>query len=328
MQVLKNYSIPDIDVFFSVFSYQVPFGFSVDRQISCRTSFQSQVIESSKQLRDALSTSVSASGGAFGVEFSASVGYSRETESIENSHSTKVETTASCKYYEVELEPFRKPGFHYTFQQSVQRMKSDLANGGELSDAKLLEFFQLFGTHYVTSAMYGSRYTNMFTLTSSEKSKMEREGVDIEVAASYSGAVYSGSISASVATEKEQNWRKFSENSRRDTYSVGSLPPGDGDANTWASEVHDNPSPVSYTLAPISEVFDGNRFPKILDLLTNQQAQKIKHAIETRKMIYCNSLRQINSKVYCDESDIPVSATSKPTTRRPTYVNIQWPGQG
>ena len=76
-----------------------------------------------------------------------------------------METTATCKYYEVELEPFRKPGFHYTFQQSVQRMKSDLANGGELSDAKLLELFQLFGTHYVTSAMCGSRYTNIFTLT-------------------------------------------------------------------------------------------------------------------------------------------------------------------
>ena len=98
---------------------------------------------------------------------------------------------------------------------------------------------------------------------------MEREGVDIKVAASYSGVVYSGSISASVSTEKEQNWRKFSENSRRDTYSVGSLPPGDGNANTWASKVHDNPSPVSYTLAPISEGFDGYRFPKILDLLTN-----------------------------------------------------------
>ena len=46
---------------------------------------------------------------------------------------------------------------------------------------------------------------------------MEREGVDIEVATSYSGAVYSGSISVSVATEKEQNWRKLSEDSKRDT---------------------------------------------------------------------------------------------------------------
>ena len=57
---------------------------------SCITSFDSTLMENSKDLRKSLSTHTSGSGGAFGVEFSASAGYQRETQSFSRFKSKKL----------------------------------------------------------------------------------------------------------------------------------------------------------------------------------------------------------------------------------------------
>ena len=61
----------------------------IERAKSCIISFDSTLMENSKDLRKSLSTHASASGGAFGVEFSASAGYQRETQSFNRFESKK-----------------------------------------------------------------------------------------------------------------------------------------------------------------------------------------------------------------------------------------------
>lgn len=304
----------------------MPLGFDVDRQYSCRTSFQSQVIQTSKQLRDFLSTKVSVGGGAFGVEFSASVGYEKETESLEQTFSTKVQSTATCKYYHAQLGLFKnnKPKFSSTFKQAIALLKNDLSDG-KISNENAYFVFDNFGTHYLREALYGARYTNMFTMTSSDYSKMKREGIDVEVAASYSGAIYSGSASASVSTETQESVRKFNENTNRETYSYGSLPPSDGEAATWASAVKQHPLPIQYTLGPITDVFDPNIFEKINSELSNEDALKIKSELESKRTSYCAHVKNSNPKVYCSEAELPASGDRTKPASQPAYRGLTWP---
>ena len=67
---------------FVIFRYQIPLGFDLETQVICETSYTSTLMENSRELRHTLSRNASVLGEAFGVEFSASIGFKKETETF------------------------------------------------------------------------------------------------------------------------------------------------------------------------------------------------------------------------------------------------------
>ena len=234
-------------------------------------------MENSKDLRKSLSTHASDSGGAFGVEFSASAGYQRETQSFSRFKTKKVESSADCRYYTARLMEYWKPDFSDTFKSFLRYVNETYPNGMPVNDPRpndthaliYSRVFDTFGTHYIDKAVLGARYVNLFTMSASTYSNMVRQGVDVEFAASYSGPIASASASFGTSTENQKQIDTFKRSVHRESFSLGSVPPDDGDAEKWASTVKDNPRPIEFHLRPIWELFEPKIFPNIRNHLSD-----------------------------------------------------------
>ena len=87
-------------------------------------------MENSEDLGHALSTHASVSGGAFGVEFSASTGFRKETEKFTSSNFKIIESYAQCKYYNAELKLYSKPDFSDSLKHILDIMNNSLHSSG------------------------------------------------------------------------------------------------------------------------------------------------------------------------------------------------------
>lgn len=300
-------------------SYHIPFGFDAVKDLSCRLSFTSHTIESSKELRDQLSVYASASGGYGGVEFSASAGYDQESETFEQSNSKKVESSATCQYFVTQMALHDKPDFSDDFKKTLNNLNQEIKSFGRVSENSINALIDAFGTHYVDHMVYGARLTRIHTMTSDAFSSMEQSGMNIEASASYSGAV---SVAATVGMTQEQKQAAstFNENVQTKIYAMGKPPPADGDLNTWASEISEFPSPIKYRLKSIEDIFNPKFFPAIKTYVTKPEI--VVTAIEAGRNTYCQHNKITNDHVYCKESDIPVYAPPPPP--KATYGRLTW----
>lgn len=267
-------------------------------------------------------------GSKKGVEFSASVGYEKEVTSIDKSHLTKIESSATCQYFLAypQITPENKPCFSHDFESKVEQLVREVKNGG-IKDSTAYGIFENFGTHYLKQALYGAKYTYMYTMKTSDYNKMVKEGVNVEAAVKYAGEKNSGSIGVSVATEKEIKFSKFEENTKYTTYTYGSVPPSNKDANEWASKVRLHPEPIKYEVDPISDLFDASKFNSkcIKDMFANENdRESIKIGLENKLKTYCQHLKSQGTRVYCTEGEIPTFDRRKPANE-PTYRGLIWP---
>ena len=255
-------------------------------------------MENSEDLGHALSTHASVSGGAFGVEFSASTGFRKETEKFTSSNFKIIESYAQCKYYNAELKLYSKPDFSDSLKHALNIMNSSSHSSGSLSQSDLFIFLENFGTHYIEKAVYGARYTNVFTMSASNYDNMISNGVDVEFSAGYSGPIVSASASFGMSKEDQRKIEIFKKNVHRETFSMGSLPPEDGDSGNWASTVTENPLPIELHMKPIWELFDPMIFPNIRQHLTDSTAGNVKSAIIETQNAYCHHVIKTEDAAY------------------------------
>ena len=88
-------------------------------------------------------------------------------------------------------------------------------------------------------------------MSASNYDNMISNGVDVEFSAGYSGPIVSASASVGMSKEDQRKIEIFKKNVHRETFSMGSLPPEDGDSGNWASTVTDNPLPIELHMRPI-----------------------------------------------------------------------------
>lgn len=276
----------------------------IERAVSCITSFDSTLMENSKDLRKSLSTHASGSGGAFGVEFSASAGYQRETQSFSRFRTKKVESSAECRYYTARLMEYQKPDFSDAFKSFLRYLNETYSSARVqiTNEAIYSRIFDTFGTHYIDKVVLGARYVNLFTMSSSTYSNMVRQGVDVEFAASYTGPIASASASFDMSTENQKKIDTFKRSVHRESFSLGSVPPDNGDAEKWASTVKDHPRPVEFHLRPIWELFEPKIFPNIRNHLSDALIITFRYLIERVSLDYCVSKIRQNVPVFCSEA--------------------------
>ncbi|KAK7477988.1 hypothetical protein BaRGS_00030746 [Batillaria attramentaria] len=246
--------------------WSIPQGYILLPDVSCITSFSSEIIESTRALSETLETKAKVKGSGWGSKFSASAGYQSASSELESGQSVYIVSSASCDYYYMKLKEYDLPPFDSLFVEWILRLNNTD------DDNTYLDFFANYGTHYIQEASFGASFTYEYKMDSSTYESETSSGVDVAVSASYSGAVKSKTTSR--------------------TLTVGAPPPSDGDTLTWAAEVKQNPLPVSYDLESIENLFT-ELFMGPGTYMENYTIDydAIKTKIENTKKTYCEQLK-------------------------------------
>ena len=199
--------------------YEIPNSIGVLNIQSCSGRFESKTFFTQKEYQKDLAVKAGISvEGFFAGSFSASVDYQKTQKTIASSQSIVVESNALCNIYKANILSYEKPKFTQNFIKGLKQLK----DGTTQSKSR---FLSAFGTHYVRDIKMGSRYTKRFTITKESKEKMEKEGINVNMAAS----ILSGSsFNMNVDTKTEWNNKFQSSAKSEETASYGSLPPTDG----------------------------------------------------------------------------------------------------
>lgn len=145
---------------------------------------------------------------------------------IVNSKKVYVTSTAKCVVYSAAQHNYEKPAVSKNFVKGVHSLGDNIAD--------YHKFISTFGTHYITSIKMGAKFGFTSKFDQSSFTKMLKEGLNVEVSASVSASRFSADVSTKIAKDTESS-NKF-ENTREsyETFTVGSKPPADGKAETWA----------------------------------------------------------------------------------------------
>ncbi|XP_071177303.1 uncharacterized protein [Mytilus edulis] len=268
--------------------YKVPNGLVVVPDVSCVTSFSSTTIQNKYELSKALSASVNANGGGYGISFSASAGYKKSSSEITTGESVKIISTAKCIYYFTKISEEYMPRFTKEFVSWVTKL--DKSNDSQI----YIDFLRKYGTHFLTDTSFGAKFTYENTMNSKTFFTKQEAGVNVGVQASYSGMVSAGAGFNMDSSQKDEA-SDFQKSVTTKTITVGASPPANGDAMEWASGVKDSPVPVKYSLKPIRNLFR-DKYMANLNVDTNNIFKKLEDARNT----YCRYLRRRGELDSCD----------------------------
>lgn len=268
--------------------YKIPDGLVVVPDVSCVTSFSSTIIQNKYEFSKALSVSATANGGAYGVSFSASAGYKTSSSEMATGESVKIISTAKCVYYFSKLSEEYIPRFTKAFLMWVKKLNNTTDN--EI----FIDFLNKYGTHYLTYATFGARFTYENTMKSKTFNKKQEQGVNVAIQASYSG-IFSAGAGFNMDSSQKNEASDFQKSVTTKTIAVGATPPANGDAMEWASGVKDNPVPMEYKLKPISNLFT-EAYMGNLHINVQQISQHLKNA----EYKYCKYLKGLNKLDSCD----------------------------
>ena len=240
------------------------------------------MIQTRYEFSKSLSTSADVSGGGWGLSFSASAGYKQASSTISTGEYAYILSTASCTYYFSKLIKNEPPPLHHSFVDWIRRL------GENVNDDDLyIDFFDAYGTHIPSQVKFGARYTQENKIESKKLETMAEEGVNVAVAASYSG-MFSAGGGFSMDQSQRESASNFQKNVEKKTITVGAPPPPSGDAQKWASMVQDSPVPVSYDLVSIEEIFT-ETYMGGLEVDYEQIRKKI--GSDDMKQKYCKKLQ-------------------------------------
>ena len=245
--------------------YSIPDNTRATASSTCSFDFTSETTDSTSSYYDSLKVDVSVDFGGWGASFSASADYKEVHENSASHEYRYVSSHATCQAYIVSVEIEDKT-LNPAFKKAVQNLPSETTT---LED--YVDLIQHWGTHVVTSVTMGGRYGVQSSVTNNDYTSMVSTGLDIKVAAKYSGIV---SLNANATASSDKKKAKEFESYRTDyqIYQVGGKPPLSETTSTfeWAQTVKDNPLPLLYTLFPLRNYITSQYFPNDKDISIKQ----------------------------------------------------------
>ena len=244
--------------------YALPKGIMAVPDVSCDVSFKSDIVKTTAEFHNSLSVSANLQGGGFGFEFSASASYQKSTSDMASREYVYIISKAQCTSYFSQVEVSDPPPFHAGFLKLAKDLGNAQASAQQVTK-DVNKFIETYGTHYLDEVTFGSSYTQEHRMKSSTFETLSKESIGVAVQASYSGMVSVGG-GFSLDTEQQAAASKFSKSVETSTVTVGSAPPSNGDALTWASVSKENPVPIRYSLKPIADLFTDKFFDSDSDI--------------------------------------------------------------
>ena len=205
---------------------------------------------------------------------------------------------AECQNYYSMIDFSSPPPFDPGFLAKAKTLADP-----KVSDEAVMEFIEYYGTHFFSDLTFGAKFVQHHKLSQTTYKSLKKSKISVEAQASYSGLF---DIGGGFSLDKEQSEAasNFAKSVETTTYTVGSTPPSNGDAMTWAASVDQNPVPMRYALSSIDVLFT-EPFTKDLPAGVNYDAirQKLRNAahvycqaLKTRGMVHsCESHFQIQS---------------------------------
>ena len=275
--------------------YSVPKGIILIPDVSCITSFTSEVVETKYAFSKSLAVSASVSGGGWGAHFSASAGYKESSSVVSTGESVFILSRASCNYYYMRLLEDDAPPFDPLFMDWIIKLNNTD------DETVYVNFFERYGTHFLKEVKFGASFTYEHTMSSSSYKSEQEKGVNVAVSASYSG-LFSVGASFGLDTDQKQAASDFRKKVETKTITIGAAPPANGDALTWASTVKESPVPVSYVLASIEDLFTESFMGKKRFADNNSFASDVisKRIVQTKRK-YCEVLQNQGLVDDCSE---------------------------
>jgi hypothetical protein len=147
----------------------------------------------------------------------------------------------------------------------------------------------------------GSKFGYTSKLKTTSKRAFESKGISVEVAASASafGATVSTSVKTSHQTDTASTFNN--EKLSTSTFSVGSKPPTDSRAETWASNSIEEPMPIIYTLDTMDRAI-----AKALKSKKDKRVTMMKDALKG----YCEYLHGAGKVKNCGPDESPLLASA------------------
>ena len=267
--------------------YSIPDNVYATTSSTCSFDFSSETHDSISSYYNSLKVDVRANFGGYGASFSASADYKEVHENSESHEYRYVSSHAICEAYIASVQ-VNETTLNPAFKKAVESLPSEPST---LED--YMDFIQHWGTHAVVSLTMGGRYGVQSSVTNDDYATMKSTGLDIKVAAKYSGVV---SLNANAATSIQKKQAKKFESHRTDyqIYQIGGKPPLSETLSTfeWARTVKNNPLPLLYSLLPLTYYLRLQFIPDDKDIL--------KKYINLKKALveYCQSL-DLPDITYC-----------------------------
>eukprot|EP00756_Hemistasia_phaeocysticola_P025558 Hpha_TRINITY_DN16011_c5_g6::TRINITY_DN16011_c5_g6_i1::g.119658::m.119658 len=223
---------------------------------TCTMSFQSSELAGTHSYQSSLETKVSVSGGGWGAKFSASADYKHVAQGSSEEHMVFTHSEAQCCAYQAKILSYTPPDLHNDFKAGL----SSLPTGYDRT--AYFRFVMNFGTHYVSEINMGALFGQQTSFKSTQWSEMLSEGLDIKVAASYSG--YGATAAASTETDSQKKMAQTfsSKSSEQREYTMGAKPPSDGKPSTWVQSTIVSPAPMGVKLQQIDQLLDNSIYPQ------------------------------------------------------------------
>ena len=231
------------------------------------------------------------SGGGWGFEFSASAGYKKDTAEMSTDEFLFVISQAECQNYYSMIDLSNPPPFDAGFLAKAKTLADP-----KVSDEAVLEFIQYYGTHFFAEVTFGAKFVQHHKISQKTYESLSKSKISVEAQASYSGLF---SIGGGFSLDKEQSEAasNFTKSVETTTYTVGSTPPSNGDAMTWAASVDQNPVPMLYSLSSIDILFT-EPFAKNLPTFFDYNA--VRQKLTNASHIYCGALKKQRMVLSCE----------------------------
>ncbi|XP_078353926.1 uncharacterized protein LOC144638601 [Oculina patagonica] len=271
--------------------YVVPQGFTVVPSESCMVSFESKLVRNKQEMSEHLGVQAKIEGGGWGFEFSASASYNKDTSEMSTGEFLYVMSHAECQNYYSMVDFQNPPPFDPGFLAAANKLADPKA-----SPEDVLEFIKYYGTHFFTDVTFGAKFVQKHKVSQTAYQSLKKSKISVEVQASYSGLF---SIGGGFSLDKEQSEAasNFAKNVTTTTFTLGSTPPANGDAMTWAASVQQNPVPMLYSLSQIDNLFTGQ--------FTNHLTPGVNYNLVREKLSdvsqqYCRVLKEKGTVHSCE----------------------------
>ena len=230
-------------------------------------------------------------GGGWGFEFSASASYNKDTSEMATGEFLYIMSHAQCQNYYSMVDFKNPPPFDPGFLASANKLADPKA-----SDEDVLDFIKYYGTHFFNDVTFGARFVQKHKVSQTAYESLKKSKISVEVQASYSGLF---SIGGGFSLDKEQSEAasNFSKAVETTTFTVGSTPPANGDAMTWAASVQQNPVPMMYSLSEIDNLFTEQFFQH---LTPGVNYTAVREKLRNVSVQYCQILKEEGKVHSCD----------------------------
>ncbi|KAL3891914.1 hypothetical protein ACJMK2_004156 [Sinanodonta woodiana] len=265
----------------------IPLGLDITRDVSCVTSFSSQIVQTQYEVTKAISVSTTAEARLWSFSFSASAGYKEAVSTVSDEKLVLIYSTANCNYYISKFKEKNPPPFDPEFLKWVTHLNKTNVIASEQEKAKYFDFFEYYGTHYLHTVTFGASDIHEYKMSTVNYTSMREMGVDIAATASLSSQFIRVQTGFNLVESKKSVANQFLSTVQERTITKGAPPPAAGDDRTWASIVQETPIPTQYVLGSLEDLFT-REYMESLGVMYDE----IKTKITAYKGEYCQFLRE------------------------------------